>query len=92
MKAKKIKFSFFLLLAVMGSVHAGEADASRSVDDNIHAMDRDRDGMVTLSEVRVYLETRNEGPQSFRQEVLRDLEARSNSRSCASPFSQSFYR
>jgi len=64
-------------------------DATPSVEDNIHAMDTDHDGMVSVTEVHAYLEAKN--GKGYKQELLDGMEARANSKSCASPFSQSFY-
>lgn len=60
-----------------------------SVEDNIHAMDKNRDGMVTVTEVRAYLEAKN--GKGYKHELLDEMESKAGTRSCASPFSRSFY-
>lgn len=60
-----------------------------SVEDNIHAMDRDRDGMVSVSEIRAFLEARH--GKDYEHKLLDDMEAKAGSKSCSSPFSRSFY-
>ncbi len=64
-------------------------DAEPSVEDNIRAMDTGHDGMVTAHEMRVFLEKKN--GKGYQQEVLDELEAKAGAKSCASPFSRSFY-
>lgn len=82
----------FLLLSFLASAPAWaveEASTVLSVEDNIRNMDKDRDGMVSISEVRIYLEARN--GKGYRRELLADMEAKADAKSCASPFSRSFY-
>ncbi len=68
---------------------AGMADdATPSVEDNIRAMDTNKDGMVTVHEVRVFLELKN--GKGYQQELLDELEGKTG-RSCASPFSKSAF-
>ncbi|ROH88348.1 hypothetical protein ED236_02500 [Pseudomethylobacillus aquaticus] len=62
---------------------------SLSVEDNLRLMDKDRNGMVDVSEVRHYLESlRGKGYQSA---TLDRLELSSGSRSCGSAFSGSVF-
>jgi hypothetical protein len=77
---------FFLPLA------AGAEDQpppAASVEDNIRAMDKDRDGMVTATEIREYLEAKN--GKGYKHDLLEALEIQAGVKSCASPFSRSFY-
>ena len=60
-----------------------------SVEDNIRAMDTDHDGLVTATEIRAYLEAKN--GKGYRQELLDEMEIKAGAKSCASPFSRSFY-
>ena len=65
-------------------------DASQpSVADNIRAMDTDHDGMVTAHEMRVFIEARK--GKDYEQVMLDELEAKAGAKSCASPFTRSFY-
>lgn len=85
---------FLILINCLLFVHVAVADeapakSAPSVEDNIRAMDRDRDGMVTITEIRAYLETRN--GKGYRHEVLDGMEAKAGGSSCASPFTRSFY-
>ena len=60
-----------------------------SVEANIFAMDTDHNGMVTVEEMRIYVQSKH--GSSYQNEALKKMEASANSRSCASPFSGSFY-
>ena len=60
-----------------------------SVEDNIIAMDVDHDGMVTIAEMRVYVQAKHGA--AYQHDVLKKMEAAADSRSCGSPFSGSFY-
>jgi hypothetical protein len=81
---------FTLLLAFLLPVAALAAeDAQPSVADNIRAMDTDHDGMVTAHEMRVFLEKKN--GKDYKQDLMDELEAKAGAKSCASPFSKSFY-
>lgn len=76
-----------LMLLMPFAVHADES--SPSVEDNIRAMDSDHDGMVTVHEMRVFLETRN--GKDYQQDLLDEMEGKAGAKSCASPFSRSFF-
>lgn len=75
-----------LLVAI--SAGAMAEDSAPSVEDNIRAMDTNRDGMVTVHEMREFLELKN--GKGYRQELLDELEGKTG-RSCASPFSKSAF-
>lgn len=83
---------YFLLLSFLASSPAWaveEAPTVLSVEDNIRNMDKDRDGMVSINEIRVYLEAQN--GKGYRRELLDEMTAKADAKSCASPFSRSFY-
>lgn len=69
----------------MAEVPSAQPDES-SVETNIHEMDTDRDGMVTMSEVKAYLQ-KHYGKE-YKQKLLEKLEARAEAKSCGSPFSR----
>ena len=82
----------FLLLSLLlpAAVWAVENDApTLSVEENIRNMDKDHDGMVSMSEIRAHLEAQN--GKGYRSELLDEMTARADGRSCSSPFSRSFY-
>ena len=60
-----------------------------SVADNIAAMDKDHDGIVTVHEMRVFIESRH--GQGFEKKVFDDMEKSAENRSCGSSFSKSLY-
>ncbi|MGJ0535036.1 MAG: hypothetical protein ACR65W_17505 [Methylocystis sp.] len=80
-----------LLIALVSSPAGAEESfaPAASVEDNIRNMDKDHDGMVSISEVRAYLEAQN--GKGYRSELLDEMSAKADARSCASPFSRSFY-
>jgi hypothetical protein len=83
----KILLLILLLPAVV--LAEEQADPTASVEDNIRAMDKDRDGMVTATEIRAFLEAKN--GKGYKHDLLDEMEAKAGAKSCASPFSQSFY-
>lgn len=85
-----LRFLLLLSLLLPASVWAVENDApALSVEDNIRSMDKDHDGMVSMSEIRTYLEAQN--GKGYRSELLDEMTAKADGRSCSSPFSRSFY-
>lgn len=81
------------LLSIMLLPAWGRADEiaqpADSVENNIRNLDQDHDGMVSIAEIRTYLEVKN--GKGYRSELLDDMQARAEGRSCGSPFSRSFY-
>jgi hypothetical protein len=78
-----------LFVAAAAFADAAVEPAVPNVEDNIHAMDTDHDGMVSVSEMRAYLEARH--GKNYEKALLDDLEAKAVGKSCASPFSRSLY-
>lgn len=76
-----------LLLCLLPATARAEVAAAPSVEDNIRAMDTDRDGLVTVTEVRAFLEARH--GKGYRRELLDEMEIKAGAKSCASPFSRS---
>ncbi len=60
-----------------------------SLEDNLRAMDKDRNGLVTASEVRAYLQLKH--GQGYEKAILDRMQSTENGASCATPFAQSFY-
>lgn len=83
--------TLLLLIALLPAASWAEDlySSAASVEDNIRNMDRDHDGMVSITEIRVYLEAQN--GKGYRRELLDEMEAKADAKSCASPFSRSFY-
>lgn len=76
-----------LLCLLPVSALAEEAPALSSVEDNIRAMDTDRDSLVSVSEMRAFLEARH--GKGYRRELLDEMEIKAGAKSCASPFTRS---
>ena len=79
------------LLALPALCMAEDAAAlpAPSVEDNIRAMDRDRDGMVTVYEVRAFIEAKH--GKDYKKDVLDDMESSASGKSCSTPFAKSLY-
>ena len=61
-----------------------------SVEQNMLAMDKDGDGMVTVFEVRAYIESLH--GKDYKKDVLDDMESSAKGKSCSTPFAQRLYR
>jgi hypothetical protein len=75
--------------ACVFSVQAGEPQAQPSVQDNIREMDKDRDGIVTVYEVRAFMEARHGA--GYEKDLMDSLVSSAQGKSCATPFAKSFY-
>ena len=60
-----------------------------SVAESIAAMDTDHDGIVTVHEVRVFLESKH--GKGYEQKVFDAMEKSAENRSCGSSFTKSLY-
>lgn len=60
-----------------------------SVEDNIHAMDADHDGMVTVFELRSFIEARH--GKGYKKQTLDNMEASARGTSCTTPFAKPLY-
>jgi hypothetical protein len=74
-----------------GLVHAESpaAPAVPSVQENMVAMDTNKDGMVTVSEVRAFIEAKH--GKGYEKSLLDKMEASTSGLSCATPFANRFY-
>lgn len=68
---------------------AEEVALAPSVEDNIHAMDKDRDGMVTVYELRTFIEARH--GKGYKKRTLDNMEASASGTSCTTPFAKLLY-
>ena len=85
-----IRICLLLIMLLPAWGRADEvAQPADSVENNIRNLDQDHDGMVSIAEIRAYLETQN--GKGYRSELLDEMPARADGRSCSSPFSRSFY-
>jgi hypothetical protein len=60
-----------------------------SVEENIRQMDKDRDGMVTVFEVRGFIEAKH--GKGYKKQTLDNMEASAGGTSCGTPFSKPLY-
>ena len=60
-----------------------------SVADNIAAMDKDRDGIVTVHELREFIESKR--GKGYEKTLFDEMERSAENRSCGSSFSKSLY-
>lgn len=87
-----IKPIILVALALSHSVaHADQpaSPAAPSVQENLLAMDTNKDGMVTVSEVRAFIEAKH--GKGYEKELMDKMEASTNGLSCATPFANRFY-
>ena len=81
--------TIFLLMLMSLNATSGEATSYLSVEENILRMDTNKDGMVTSEEVSH--NARIVQGHELNQSTLDKLSAITDNKSCASPFSRSFY-
>ena len=62
---------------------------SPSVADNIAAMDKDHDGIVTVHEMREFIESKH--GKGYQKKLFDEMEKSAENRSCGSSFSKSLY-
>ena len=94
MRLMKLPQTCLLLLCLLPALAVAEEFAAKpsntpSVEDNIRAMDTNRDGMVSVSEMRAFLEAQH--GKGYRRELLEEMEIKAGAKSCASPFSRSLF-
>lgn len=78
------------LAETVESSSAGQSSVEwPSVKDRLREMDEDRNGMVTASEVRAYLQAKH--GVGYEKTILDKMQSSENGLSCGTPFAQSFY-
>ena len=60
-----------------------------SLEDNIIAMDTDKNGFADVYEVRAFLELKH--GKGYQKEVLDNMEASASGKSCSTPFAKDLY-
>lgn len=60
-----------------------------SVEDNVAAMDTDKNGFADVYEVRAFLELKH--GKGYQKELLDQLEASASGKSCSTPFAKDLY-
>ncbi|MFM9914001.1 MAG: hypothetical protein ACKVN9_10755 [Methylophilaceae bacterium] len=77
-----------ILLCCLLPMLAHSADAEPSVEANIVAMDTDRDGMVSVAEIKAYLQ-KEFGPH-YKESLLEKMDFAAKAQSCDSSFTRPF--
>lgn len=80
---------FIVLLVSMPDAVLAEEDSVPSVEENLREMDKDGNGLVTVAEVRAYLQARHGA--EYEKGVLDKLLSLERGASCRTPFAQNFY-
>jgi hypothetical protein len=83
------KLLILLLMLGVSALSRAEITNPPSVEDNLREMDKDRNGMVTVSEVRAYLESKH--GKDYEKSTLDKLQSFEGGASCGTPFAQPFY-
>jgi len=85
-------FSFFLisLVAMADEPIRVENTAYMSVEDSLRNMDKNLDGIVTVYEVRSYIESVH--GKNYKKDVLDNMESSASGKSCSTPFAKSLYQ
>jgi Ca2+-binding EF-hand superfamily protein len=80
------KLLFGALILFSASVVAAEGKPYSTLEENVSAMDTDHNGMVSVHELRAYIESRH--GKNYKKAVLDDLESSADGKSCSSPFAK----
>jgi len=67
----------------------GFADGFITVDQRLRDMDKNSDGIVSVYEVRSFIEASH--GKGYKQDVLDDMESSASGKSCSTPFAKSLY-
>ena len=81
------KLPLLLLMLCLPAIAADEILVP-TVEDNLRDMDKDRNGIVTVSEVRVFIESKH--GKGYEKALLDKMEGASG-QSCGTAFAQSLY-
>jgi hypothetical protein len=81
------KLPLLLLMLCLPAIAADEILVP-TVEDNLRDMDKDRNGIVTVSEVRVFIESKH--GKDYEKALLDKMEGASG-QSCGTAFAQSLY-
>ncbi len=81
-------FAVALMLCALPALAAtpDEQGDEPSVADNIHAMDADHDGQVSVTEIKAYLQKKYGA--DYQKELLELMEKRAYAKSCGSSFTR----
>ncbi|WP_331509290.1 hypothetical protein [Novimethylophilus sp.] len=82
-------FPLLILCLLPAIAVADAAPPAPGAEENIRALDADHDGLVTVTEMRAFLEARH--GKDYEKTLLDEMEEKAGTKSCGSPFSRSFY-
>ncbi len=71
------------------SSSSSASSTSLSVEDRLRSLDQNHDGMVSVFEVRSYIEAVH--GKAYQQDALNDMESSANGKSCSTPFAKPLY-
>jgi len=90
MNSRRMVLYASMLLAPMWSMAAEEGVRPfLSVEQNIYAMDKDHDGMVSVYEVRAFMEAKH--GKGYQKAALDEMESTASGKSCTTPFAKPMY-
>ena len=75
--------------AIADETAAPLSSGQPSVEDNLRTIDKDHDGVVTVFEVRAYIESKH--GKDYAKTALDDMESSAYGKSCSTPFAQALY-
>lgn len=78
-----------VLLCIDVQAEIMESMRFRTVEESLSLMDKDRDGMVSVQEVRAYIEQVH--GKAYQPALLDEMESSALGKSCSSPFAKPMY-
>ncbi len=76
-------------IADESSVAASASSTPINMQDRLRSLDQNHDGMVSVYEVRSFIE--NVHGKAYQQDALNDMESSANGKSCSTPFAKPLY-
>ncbi|PKO24445.1 MAG: hypothetical protein CVU35_09250 [Betaproteobacteria bacterium HGW-Betaproteobacteria-8] len=83
------RYLILILMLCSPTIVLAEEVRAPSVEENLREMDKDRNGIVTASEVRTYLQSKH--GEDYEKSILDKLQSTERGASCGTPFAQSFF-
>lgn len=76
-------------IADESSVELSASSIPINMQDRLRSLDQNHDGMVSVYEVRSFIE--NVHGKAYQQDALNDMESSANGKSCSTPFAKPLY-
>ncbi|PKO50751.1 MAG: hypothetical protein CVU26_09530 [Betaproteobacteria bacterium HGW-Betaproteobacteria-2] len=83
------RYLILILILCNPAIVLAEEVRAPSVEENLREMDKDRNGIVTASEVRAYLQSKH--GKDYEKGILDKLQSTERGASCGTSFAQSFF-